>query len=587
MAQRRFTYPIRFAQAALALVMCVILATGVIADSKSRGSSEDARNNSSARHEVSTRSSPDRSNDRSPAKSTGSTSTTIRRNPTTSAGTPSSVSRTASRTTPRTAPATTARTTTRTTTDTSYSRTGSRGESTYRPVSSDYGRTTNKPVSTDYGRTTYKPSGSDRPQSTYKPAGEDRRQSTYTPNVDTSRTETRTTTRTTTRAERPEQKTGSSWVFGSANRTENARVERVETNRTDAARLHAADDRSDYYPDKPQVRSADTDRHRNIYKPSDRVPSGGGPNTGPPKTGVPSSNNPRTDGGKDSFRPHSPDGRSDHYPDKPEVRKLDLDRKDFKPGDKPDGLRERDNVRPLWKPDGDRSHHDYKKPSDSKINIDIDINFFKKKGYHPPECHKTGFFYHKTHFGHKPLHYGFWVFDHYDPIYCRRSLYFHYGHFPHVFIARLYVRPYISISYCTTRVVHDHGYYLSRNYNTALDYALSDIRNSWLDGRLDLVRNHVYSDRLIDVLIDGEYDYSIYGEEYIEMTWDALDNIQTISFTWEKVRQRTDGAYTAFGKHVYRDSYGSAKTVYVSYTLRNIGGDYVIEEVGSSNSRLY
>jgi len=58
--------------------------------------------------------------------------------------------------------------------------------------------------------------------------------------------------------------------------------------------------------------------------------------------------------------------------------------------------------------------------------------------------------------------------------------------------------------------------------------------------------------------------------------------VQTLSFTWERVRLRTDGDYSAFGRHVFRDVYGDTQTVYVSYTLRSSGYGYIITEVGSS-----
>lgn len=183
------------------------------------------------------------------------------------------------------------------------------------------------------------------------------------------------------------------------------------------------------------------------------------------------------------------------------------------------------------------------------------------------------------------MHYGYWAFN-YDPGFCRPSIYFYYGYFPYVQVARLYIAPYVSVSYYSRPVVIDDGYYLARRDTVGLDNALSDIRNAWLGGRFDLIKDHVSTGEKIAVLLDGKYDYSVDADDYIKMTSDAVDQIQTISFTWETTRQRTDGDYTAFGKHIYRDSSGTTKTVYVSYTLSRIGGDYIIVEVGSSASPL-
>jgi hypothetical protein len=186
----------------------------------------------------------------------------------------------------------------------------------------------------------------------------------------------------------------------------------------------------------------------------------------------------------------------------------------------------------------------------------------------------------------RPARYGFWCFDN-DPLFCRRSVYFYFGYFPYVRVARVWVMPYVVVDYYPTPVViNNGGYYLARNGNAALDTALVDIRNAWVNARLDLLRNHVEEEADIAVLLDGKYDYSLEPEDYVNMTSDALDQMKTSSFTWTTVRHRTDGAYTAFGKHIYLDAEGTEKTVYVSYTLKRDGGTYWITEVGSSAEAL-
>jgi hypothetical protein len=185
------------------------------------------------------------------------------------------------------------------------------------------------------------------------------------------------------------------------------------------------------------------------------------------------------------------------------------------------------------------------------------------------------------------LRFGFWIFDTYDPFYCRPSIYFHYGYFPYISYTHVFVRPYVVVNYYDAPVLFgDDGYYLSRRDTSGLDDALSDIRSAWLDGRPDLLENHVASDESIAILLDRKYDYSVNADDYMQMTSDAIDQMQTVSFTWQSVRRRTDGDYTAFAKHTYRDDSGDTKVVYVSYTLRKSGGDYYIEEVGSARSSL-
>ncbi|MCE5199169.1 MAG: hypothetical protein ABFD54_16230 [Armatimonadota bacterium] len=245
----------------------------------------------------------------------------------------------------------------------------------------------------------------------------------------------------------------------------------------------------------------------------------------------------------------------------------------YRPGQKPNT----NNTHPSnWQ--NKRDDRNQYKP---RVNIP-DRNNNKPRSYQPPSYHESTHYYpsHPT-----PYHYGHWVFDNRNPSASRRSVYFYYGYFPYMQVTRVHTRPYIIIGYRNTRIVLGEGYYLSRD-NSDLDQALSDIRDAWIDGRYDLIDRHVDSNDEIAVMLDGRYDYSVDANDYADMTSDALDEVRTVSFTWESIRQRTNGDYTAFGKHVFRDSRGDLQTVYVSYTLQRIGSDYTIVEVGSSNSPL-
>lgn len=202
-----------------------------------------------------------------------------------------------------------------------------------------------------------------------------------------------------------------------------------------------------------------------------------------------------------------------------------------------------------------------------------------------PPVFRGGYYSYPSHPRPKPYRYGFWVFNDCGFSFCRRSVYFHYGYAPYVQVARLYIAPYVVVEYVSGPVVVQRHYYLDRRAD-ALDYAMADIRGTWTEGRVDLIQRHLQPDWKIAVLLDGKYDYSVESNDYAEMTADALADIRTVSFTWEHTRQRADGDYTAFGRHVYVDPYGVTKTAYVTYTLRNIGGDYFITEVGSSQSSL-
>lgn len=204
--------------------------------------------------------------------------------------------------------------------------------------------------------------------------------------------------------------------------------------------------------------------------------------------------------------------------------------------------------------------------------------------YKPP-TYRSGYYYYSHSTRNRPCHYGYWSFVNYAG-FCRRSVYYHYGFYPYIEITRVVEVAYPTVTYVNTPIYVNGGYYLEKTRYAALDEALADIRSAWIGGRFDLVERHVRPNDRIAVLLDGSYDYSIDGDDYLRMTEDAIGDMQTASFVWDSVRERSDGNVTAFGTHRYYGSSGDIRTVYVSYTLQKIGQDYYIWEVGSSDRPL-
>jgi hypothetical protein len=203
-------------------------------------------------------------------------------------------------------------------------------------------------------------------------------------------------------------------------------------------------------------------------------------------------------------------------------------------------------------------------------------------GYVPP-VYRGGHFYYHARPAAQPFFFGFWSFD-YDPYFCARSVYFNYGLFPYIQITRVEVVSPPTVVY-VEQPVYVGGTYYSTSRFSGLDSVLGDIRSAWIAGRYDLIESHVTAGREIAVFLDGSYDYSITSDDYLSMTRDALGSLETASFVWDRVNERTDGQVTAFGAHIYRAD-GEPHTVYVSYTLRRSGSSYYITEVGSSDSPL-
>lgn len=143
--------------------------------------------------------------------------------------------------------------------------------------------------------------------------------------------------------------------------------------------------------------------------------------------------------------------------------------------------------------------------------------------------------------------------------------------------------------------------------------AFADIAQAWTDGDIDLIRKHLRdNDTRVSVFLDGKYSYSIASSDFSQITRDALDKLHTDSFRFTRIRKLKNGDVTAFGSHVYRasdtaagmdssgtvpfdqagdgstdgDSLGTAKTIYVSYTLRRTGTEWDIVATDSANHDL-
>lgn len=134
--------------------------------------------------------------------------------------------------------------------------------------------------------------------------------------------------------------------------------------------------------------------------------------------------------------------------------------------------------------------------------------------------------------------------------------------------------------------VYSGGYYLERNLPSRLDVAIGDIQRAWRYESPDLIRRHLRFDMFVAVYLQGKYAYSIPAEDYYTMTIDAMRNTRTVRFAFDEIRRRTNDSHVLYGQHVYEDENGRLSTIYISYTLERIGGDWYITEVGSSPDPL-
>lgn len=210
------------------------------------------------------------------------------------------------------------------------------------------------------------------------------------------------------------------------------------------------------------------------------------------------------------------------------------------------------------------------------------------RSYRPP-TYRSGYYYYDHGWPYRsnyPLHYAHWVFDR-APNYTRPSAYYYYGYFPYIPSARVIIVRRPAVTYIEIPIVikdrrSDEGYYLDDRAPSSIDAALSNIRRAWTNRYPDLLLRHVKTSTTIDVLIDGEYSYSLSSADYRDMTRDAIRTTRTIDFTFDSIRGRGDDRVIAYGRHRFYTLDSAIKTVYISYELERRGGEWVLTEVGSS-----
>ena len=182
-----------------------------------------------------------------------------------------------------------------------------------------------------------------------------------------------------------------------------------------------------------------------------------------------------------------------------------------------------------------------------------------------------------------PCHYGYYAFE-YTPDYCRPAVYCYYGMFPYILRDRVAYVERTVVRYQAVPVVIDNNYdyYLSAPSSGSVGRALDDIGNAWLASDVERLARHVRDGEKIAVYFDGEYSYSVDGQDYLDMTRDATERFDTISFEFTRISRRASDEISAIGEHQYYNDEGDKKIVYVSYTLRKHGTQWLIAEVGSS-----
>ncbi|MHB1460187.1 MAG: hypothetical protein ACYC1M_02765 [Armatimonadota bacterium] len=204
--------------------------------------------------------------------------------------------------------------------------------------------------------------------------------------------------------------------------------------------------------------------------------------------------------------------------------------------------------------------------------------------WHKPR-YQTGYYYYDGYGNKKGFKYGGWAFGkpkyrHYNAPYFTHGLLFINAE--RVVIVRQPVYVYYPVP---DYRYYDSSYQRNDQYSS-LNSALTDIFSSWLNDNGIPITRHITPTERVAVYIDGKYAYSMPGNDYRDMTEDAMRNTGTITFAPYKVAKRSDGAYTAYAKQQFYDADQNYKVAYVTYTMVPKKGKWTIVGVGSSDHRL-
>jgi len=115
-----------------------------------------------------------------------------------------------------------------------------------------------------------------------------------------------------------------------------------------------------------------------------------------------------------------------------------------------------------------------------------------------------------------------------------------------------------------------------------LNAALDELTETFQSGNIDGVVSLVNPNMRVAVFERGKYQYSLEGNDFVDMTRDAIGSTQTISFTLQSLRQRTPGVFCCSGTHTYTGQNGKTRTVYVSFVLQDLSGLWTLTQVGTS-----
>jgi hypothetical protein len=115
-----------------------------------------------------------------------------------------------------------------------------------------------------------------------------------------------------------------------------------------------------------------------------------------------------------------------------------------------------------------------------------------------------------------------------------------------------------------------------------LNAALDELTETFQGGNIDGLASLVDPNVSVAVFLSGKYQYSLSSSNYVDLTRDAISALQNPQLNLNYLHQRSPGVFVVSGNQMYTGQNGQTRTVYVSYVLQDISGQWTLTQVGTS-----
>lgn len=119
-----------------------------------------------------------------------------------------------------------------------------------------------------------------------------------------------------------------------------------------------------------------------------------------------------------------------------------------------------------------------------------------------------------------------------------------------------------------------------------LDKAIAMVKQAWAKRDIQLLSELTDPKTRIAVYLRGKYQYSLAPQDYLDMTRDAFENVDTVAFRLDPPQRKEKGVYTVVGRHTYRSRDGEERSILISYVFEKKNDKYVLTQVGTAPEQI-